>query len=62
MRALSLGLGEKRTEINVVRQILLPPIEVDAAIIFWTRTLPDTVLQTSGRSRVEAVRKDSKDD
>ena len=39
-----------------------PPIEVDAAIIFWTRTLPDTVLQTSGRSRVKAVRKDSEDD
>jgi hypothetical protein len=41
---------------------LHPPIEVDAAIIFWTRTLPDAVLQTSGRSRVKAVRKDSKDD
>jgi hypothetical protein len=59
---------------------LHPPIEVDAAITFWTRTLPDggvkarheatpvslfsitTVLQTSGRSRVKAVRKNGKDD
>jgi hypothetical protein len=42
---------------------LHPSIEVDAAIIFWTRTsLPDAVLQTLGRSRVKAVRKNGKDD